>query len=166
MRHRILRIGIVCVAAFALTGCINLGHDSDRNSTDTQTDLFRQILDGVPKGKQFYWLGACYHGYRLDDASLPTNLEHGVEIQYASATGRLYVVTYFGRTAPPPASNIASNGMGAEFARRITSTGQLVLLGATSDRPSRAAARRILDDLSPVSYAGIKQLPPYWVNIP
>jgi hypothetical protein len=151
------------LAAFALTGCINLGHDSDRNSPDSQTDRFRSILRDLPAGKHLYWLGPRVAGYRLYESTLPMNVNHGVRLTYRSRAGAsLSVVTHLQRSRPP-----GSYDVDGEFDERVTDSGQLVRVGASDGVPlTEQEERRILSALSIVSALDIDALPPYWVEIP
>jgi hypothetical protein len=161
---RIVAVIVACAVGMLTPGCADYGHDSDRNSTDSDTELFLQAFDGMSPGKRLYWLGPSFDGYFLTYAVAAGAAGQGVDVRYGGSDGSMHVVTFEGPQRPTGGDVIGKRRIVRRF---LTPDGQLIVLcvATAESPPTRSAIASFVRALRPVSRKAIEALPDNWQEI-
>lgn len=153
----VLAVFATCVAA---TGCINLGHDSDRNIDASYNSLLIGDIRAMPEGHRVYWAGPTFLHWRVSRVSFDFDIpDRGVVIVYSNAAGAsLAIVSSISHTPPRLMKQRCAE-------RRVSPTQTVFISDLLTGCPAQAVADSFSRAVSPVSEADVKKLPNVWADI-
>jgi hypothetical protein len=164
------RAGIL-LPVLLFAGCAyGPGQDADRNNPKSDTTILREDMKLFPTGKRLYWIGPKVAGFTLAAAVMHgDSAAEGVKFLYVHTPGTLEVLTYLGPTRPAPGQpdDYATEDDRRTLARRVTPTGQLVLLvitPPTAEIPASVVSK-LVAAIQPVSERDVDDLPSSWRDL-